>query len=368
MTGRDRILAAFAGDPVDRLPIWLMRQAGRFLPEYRALRANMSFLELCHSPEACTEVALQPLRRFPLDATIVFSDILTILDAAGAGLRFVTGDGPSLAAPVRLPSDIGRLDWTAMGEKLAFTYAAVKELRRAAPDHALFGFAGAPWTLFCYLVEGEGSSDFAKARTFARQFPAETQALLTSLADAVADHLIAQIDAGADAVQVFDTWGGLLSEASWWELSRPSLLRVRERVQARHPAARMMLFVRAGHLTSAAMALGFPAVSLHDTAKMKDARVLRGGQRRSAATGGSDVVCATQGNIDNTCLLAGADAIRGEVLRLDRDLHARGLDPADAHRGHIVNLGHGLLPSTPPEAVSVLCEAVAALSTADSAG
>lgn len=335
--GRDRILASFASQPVDRLPIWLMRQAGRYLPEYRELRARMSFLELCHSSEACTEVALQPLRRFPLDATIVFSDILTVLDAAGAGLRFVTGDGPSLANPVRTPADAAKLDWTDMTGKLGFTYKAVRELRLAAPDHALFGFAGAPWTLFCYLIEGEGSSDFAKARTFARQFPEDTTALLNHLADAVADHLIAQIDAGADAVQVFDTWGGLLSGEAWRRLSLPSLVRVHQRVLAHHPAARTMLFVRAGHLVSASTEAGYRAMSLHDTASLADAR-LPG--------------TVTQGNLDNTCLLAGTDAIRAEVRRLEQDLKGGTL-------GHIVNLGHGILPSTGPEAVSVLCEAVA---------
>ena len=342
-SGRDRVLATFACAPVDRLPIWLMRQAGRYLPEYRELRARMSFLELCHSAEACTEVALQPLRRFPLDATIVFSDILTVLDAAGAGLRFVTGDGPSLASPVRTPADAARLDWTDMAGKLGFTYRAVSELRLAAPDHALFGFAGSPWTLFCYLVEGQGSSDFAKARTFARQFPDETAALLNHLADAVADHLNAQIDAGADAVQVFDTWGGLLSGDAWRRLSLPGLVRVHKRVLERHPAARTMLFVRAGHLVQASLEAGYRAISLHDTAILAEAR-LPG--------------MVTQGNVDNTCLLAGPDAIRAEVRRLERDLKGETL-------GHIVNLGHGILPSTAPEAVSALCEAVARILVSD---
>ncbi len=336
MTGRARILAAFEGGPVDRLPIWLMRQAGRYLPEYREVRSQLAFLDLVRSPEACTEVAMQPLRRFPLDATIVFSDILTILDAIGAGLKFQVGDGPSLGRPVREPADIDRLDFTGLGERLGYTYGAVRELRLAAPDHALFGFAGSPWTLFCYLVQGEGSSDFAKARTFARQFPVETDHLLTLLADAVTDHLVAQIDAGADAVQIFDTWGGLLSAEAWRRLSWPSLRRIRNSLELAHPEARTVLFVRAGHLTEIAETVGFRVLSFHDTAALRPAR--RGGM-------------ATQGNIDNTCLLAGTDAIHAEVRRLADDL---GADT----RSHIVNLGHGILPSTPPEAVATLCEAV----------
>ncbi len=320
-----------------------MRQAGRFLPEYRDVRKDLSFLDLVHSPEVCLEVALQPLRRFPLDATIVFSDILTILDAIGAGLRFQKGDGPTLAEPVRTPGDASRLDWTDLGSKLGYTYEAVRLLRAGAPDHALFGFAGSPWTLFCYLVEGEGSSDFARTRTFARRYPDVTAHLLESLADAVSGHLIEQLRAGADAVQVFDTWGGILGETAWRHLSLPSLRRVQASVAKAVPGARTLLFVRAGHLTAAALEAGYSGISLHDTASLVDARRLAGR------------TVATQGNIDNTVLLAGPDAIRAEAARVGRELHAgeRG------GIGHIVNLGHGILPSTPPEAVAMLCEAVA---------
>lgn len=342
MTGRARVLAAFADVPVDQLPVWLMRQAGRYLPEYREVRKNLQFLELVRSPEACTEVAMQPLRRFPLDATIVFSDILTILDAAGAGLAFKQGDGPSFEHPVRTPEDAARLDWNDLPARLDYTYEAVRSLRAAAPTHALFGFAGAPWTLFCYLVEGSGSSDFAHARTFARRYPDATRELLDHLADAVAGHLIDQLRAGADAVQVFDTWGGLLGETGWRQLSLPSLRRVQLAVSEAVPDARTVLFVRAGHLTNAAMDAGFSAISLHDTASLVQAR---------------EVAAITQGNIDNTALLAGADAIRAEVARLGREL---ALGPGRS-TGHIVNLGHGILPSTPPEAVTTLCEAVARL-------
>lgn len=303
----------------------------------------MSFLDLVHSPEACTEVALQPLRRFPLDATIVFSDILTILDAIGAGLRFVAGDGPSLAEPVRTPDDAARLDWTDLGTRLGYTYEAVRQLRIAAPDHALFGFAGSPWTLLCYLVEGEGSSDFARTRTFARRYPEVTANLLEKLADAVSGHLIAQLEAGADAVQVFDTWGGLLGDSAWRQLSLPSLKRVQASVTHAVPGARTVLFARAGHLTEAALDAGYSAISLHDTASLPVARRLAG----------SGV--ATQGNIDNTVLLAGPDAIRDEAARLGRELH----EGPRGGLGHIVNLGHGIMPSTAPEAVATLCEAVA---------
>lgn len=330
MTGKQRILGILSGQDVDSLPIWLMRQAGRFLPEYRAVRAEHSFLELVHNPALCTEVALQPLRRFDLDGTIVFSDILVIPDALGAELRFVQGDGPSFGRPVRAPGDVAALNSVGVRDRLGYVYSAVESLRKAAPDHALFGFAGSPWTLFCYLVQGAGSSDFAIAKSFLRQHPLEASALLALLADCVSDHLRAQHEAGADVVQVFDTWGGLLSASEYQRWCAPGLAAI-ARSLGSTPS---VLFVRAGaHLVELTRSLGFSALSLHDTVDLDQVHNV-----------------PTQGNLDPTTLLAGSAAIEAEVARLHRQLGGR--------RNHIWNLGHGILPPTPPEAVGTFVAAV----------
>jgi uroporphyrinogen decarboxylase len=330
MNGRERTLAALRGAPVDTLPIWLMRQAGRFLPEYRAVRADHGFLELVHDAKLCTEVALQPLRRFDLDATIVFSDILVVPDAMGAQLRFVQGDGPSFARPVREPEDVDRLDGEGLTERLGFVYEAVAALRVAARDHALYGFAGSPWTLFCYLVQGEGSPEFARAKGFLHRHPVAARRLLDVLADAVTAHLRAQIAAGADVVQVFDTWGGILPASAWTRLCAPGL----RRIVAALGDTPSVLFVRAGaHLVEAARGLGFTALSVHDTVDLDTVRGI-----------------ATQGNLDPTVLLAGDDAIVAEVRRIHGALGGR--------RDHVWNLGHGVLPATPPESVASFVAAV----------
>lgn len=324
-------MEVLAGRSPDRLPLWLMRQAGRFLPEYRAFRKEHPFLEVVRTPAWCTELALQPLRRFPLDATIVFSDILVVPDALGLGLRFVAGDGPCFERPVRSAADVDALRVDGACDRLGYVYAAVADLRRAAPDHALFGFAGSPWTLFCYAVQGEGSSDFARARALLWQDPATAERLLGLLADVVAEHLLRQLDAGADVVQVFDTWGGLLPADAYARFAVPGLRRIRERLDGR----RVVLYVRQGaHLLDLTRELGFDALSVHETVDL-------------GRLGG-----VTQGNLDPTLLHAPA-AVRGEVARLVRALGGR--------RTHVVNLGHGLLPDTPVEGVQALCDAVAEL-------
>ena len=330
MNGRARTLAALAGSSVDLLPVWFMRQAGRYLPEYRDVRARRSFLELVRDPALCTEVALQPLRRFDLDATIVFSDILLVPEAMGLELRFVQGDGPSFGNRIDGPDDVAALDLSDPTRRLGYVYEAVAALRRAAPDHALFGFAGSPWTLYCYMVEGEGSRDFARARAFLHRHPVAARQLLDVLTDAVIVHLRAQVAAGADAVQIFDTWGGTLSVAAWSSVCAPGL----RRIAAALAGTPTVLFVRAGaHLVGASRALGYTALSLHDTVDLSDV-----------------VGIPTQGNLDPTVLLAGDAAIRAEVARIHTSVGGR--------RNHVWNLGHGVLPHTPPEAVSTFVAAV----------
>lgn len=319
MNGRSRTLAALACQPIDRFPVWLMRQAGRYLPEYREVRAKMSFLELCHSPEQCTEVALQPLRRYPLDATIVFSDILVVPDAMGADLRFVAGDGPSFGRPARDAAAAAALHDPV---ELDYVYEAVRQLRAAAPDHCLFGFAGSPWTLFCYLVQGEAEEGYPAA--MAAKDTDWGRALLDRLTDAVTVHLKAQLAAGADVVQVFDTWGGLLGRTEWEEVSGARIARIT--AELREPS---VCFVRAtdGRGEGLATALSVPAGT--------DLGALRG---------------PTQGNIAPEVLYEDADTIRAAVRAAHAQLRGR--------RNHVFNLGHGLTPKTPPEAVATFVAAV----------
>lgn len=326
-TGRTRVLDVLHGRTPDRLPLWLMRQAGRFLPEYRAVRADVPFLELVRSPTLCTEVALQPLRRFDLDATIVFSDILVIPDALGAGLTFERGDGPKITRPLVSEEAVDALEWSGVCDRLGYVYDAVAGLRAAAPDHALFGFAGSPWTLYCYLTQGEGGGEFARARAALWAHPERSARVLSRLTDAVIDHLLRQARAGADVVQVFDTWGGLLPAADYARVAAPGLRRIAEALSAAKVPS--VLYVRAGaHLVSQCATFGFSALSVDSTVDL------------------ARVPGVTQGNIDNTRLLGPPEAIEAAVRQL--------YDTLGGRRTHIANLGHGVLPSTPPEAVATL--------------
>lgn len=329
-TGRARVLSVLRCESPDRLPLWLMRQAGRFLPEYRAVRADVPFLELVANPALCTEVALQPLRRFDLDATIVFSDILVIPDALGAGLSFAKGDGPKIARPLVTDEAVDALQWDGVCDRLPYVYEAIAQLRAAAPDHALFGFAGSPWTLFCYMTQGEGGGEFARARAALWSNPERSRRVLDRLADVVAEHLVRQARAGADVVQVFDTWGGLLPAADYAAIAAPGLRRIAARLAAEDIPT--VLYVRAGaHLVNVTKGLGFSALSVDSTVDL------------GAVNG-----LPTQGNLDNTRLLGGRAPIAEGLDRIFAALQNR--------RNHIVNLGHGVLPSTPPESVEILVE------------
>jgi uroporphyrinogen decarboxylase len=336
LDGRARVLAVLRDDSgfsrPDRLPLWLMRQAGRFLPEYRAVRADVPFLDLVRSPDLCTEVAMQPLRRFDLDATIVFSDILVIPDALGAGLSFEKGDGPKIERPLVSDEAVDALQWDGVCDRLGYVYDAVAALRKAAPGHALFGFAGSPWTLFCYLTQGAGGGEFAVARAALWAHPERSRRVLDHLTDAVIEHLVRQARAGADVVQVFDTWGGLLPAADYEAVAAPGLRRIAKRLA--DEGIPSVFYVRAGaHLVDLTRTLGFTALSVDSTVDL--ARI---------------VGVPTQGNLDNTRLLGGRASIAEGVARIGAKLGGR--------RNHIVNLGHGILPSTPPDAVSILVDEV----------
>ena len=343
----DRLLRALAREPVDRTPVWLMRQAGRYLPEYRATRERAgSFLTLCSTPELACEVTLQPLRRFALDAAILFSDILTIPWAMGLGLEFVEGEGPRFRSPIRTPADIDRLGAPDPEDDLGFVMDAIRIVRRDLDGRVpLIGFAGSPWTLATYMIEGGTSRDFARARTMLFERPGDLHRLLSLLADATTGYLTAQVRAGAQALMIFDTWGGILSTPAYREFSLRYMRRIVEHVPRTHASAPvpMVLFTKGGGgwLESIADS-GCDAVGLDWTVDLADAR----------ARVGSRV--ALQGNLDPAALLASPARIREEVGRVLAE-YGRG-------SGHVFNLGHGVTPEVEPAHVGACVEAVHELS------
>ncbi len=344
----DRFLRALRREPVDTTPVWLMRQAGRYLPEYRATRAQAgSFMGLATNPELACEVTLQPLRRFPLDAAILFSDILTIPDAMGLGLYFAEGEGPKFERPVRSAADIAKLSVPDIGTKLRYVTDAVSLIRRELDGQVpLIGFSGSPWTLACYMIEGGGSDDFARVKALAIEDPASLHRLLGVVTDAVIAYLDAQRQAGAQAMQVFDTWGGMLAPHLYREFS----LRYLQRIAAELPrgegadAAPLILFGKGnGPYLEELAATGAEAIGVDWTVSLGDARRRTGGR------------VALQGNLDPSTLYANPDAIRAEARRaLDDYAAANG----GSRAGHVFNLGHGMAPSMDPEHVRVLVEAV----------
>lgn len=335
-----RLLAALGGHRPSRTPIWLMRQAGRYLPEYRALRTKApDFLAFCYDPEMATEATLQPIRRFGFDAAIIFSDILVIPDALGQEVRFETGFGPRLAA-LQSPADIDRLDSARVAEFLAPVYAALKLTRAALPpDTALIGFAGAPWTLAAYMLEGAGSRDYAVARKFALAEPDAFARLIAILEEAISGHLIRQIDAGAEAVQLFDSWAGALPGYGVEAWSLGPIGRIAAAVKAARPEARVIAFPRGAdrYLETFARLPDVDAVSLGQSVPPSAFEAVR--------TAGA----TPQGNLDPVALVAGGDVLDREI---DRILAAA------AGGAHVFNLGHGITPETPIAHVERLIERV----------
>ena len=326
---------AIAREPVPRRPLWIMRQAGRYLPEYRALRERYGFKELAGEPELAAEVTLQPLRRFPLDAAIVFADIMSPVPALGVDFDFEPG--PVVAEPIRSAAAVAALREPDPGEVAPEVIAALGHVRAAVPaGTALLGFCGAPWTLAAYLVEGRGVKDFPTLRAFAAAQPAALDDLLGRLSRLMAGYLVRQGEAGADAVQVFDSWAGLLSLSDWERLIRPHLENMLEVVGA--AGLKRILFVQnAPHLVDAYAELPAEVLAVDWRVDLTALQRRHGGRR------------AVQGNVDPAVLTAGAEVSRAAA----RDLLAR----VDA-TGHIVNLGHGILPGTPIESVEALVDAV----------
>lgn len=354
----DLFLRALNRQPTERTPVWLMRQAGRYLPEYNATRKRAGdFLSLCKNPELACEVTLQPIDRFGFDAAILFSDILTIPDALGLGLYFEQGEGPKFQRRIENDSDIfglGRIDPTV---ELRYVADAVSTIKRALNQRVpLIGFSGSPWTLACYMINGGGSSDdFLGVRKWMYSRPDALQQLLEKLSVAVADYLIMQIEAGADAVMVFDSWGGFLPEAHFERFSQKHIKIIVDRVHAASISIRqrqgqtdgqptpVIVFVKGGgQWLESIAATGAQAVGLDWTTHLGQARS-RVGSR-----------CALQGNLDPATLLGAPPHIEAEVART-----LESFGPVSAGAGHIFNLGHGISQFTPPENVSCLVEAVA---------
>ncbi len=344
----DTFLRALRREPTDYTPIWLMRQAGRYLPEYNATRTRAgSFLGLAKNPDYATEVTLQPLERYPLDAAILFSDILTIPDAMGLGLEFQAGEGPKFSSPVRTEADVARLAVPDIGATLGYVTDAVREIRRALTDAQgrqrvpLIGFSGSPWTLACYMVEGGGSDDFRTVKSMAYARPDLMQRILDVNVDAVAAYLNAQIEAGAQAVMIFDTWGGTLADGAYQRLSLDPIRRVVARLKRQHDGEQLpvITFTKGGGLWLEEIAAsGVDAVGLDWTVNL--------GRARERVNG----TVALQGNLDPNILFAPPATIRMEARAV--------LDSYGNHPGHVFNLGHGISQFTPPESVAELVDEV----------
>jgi uroporphyrinogen decarboxylase len=343
----DRLLRALLRQPVDRTPIWVMRQAGRYLPEYRQTRAKAGdFMTLCQTPELACEVTLQPLERFPLDAAILFSDILTIPDAMGLGLYFAEGEGPRFERPLRRAQDIQALGVPDPQDELRYVMDAVTLIRRELDGRVpLIGFSGSPWTLATYMVEGGSSRGFRYSKAMLYDEPTLMHELLGKVASAVTRYLNAQIEAGAQAVMVFDTWGGALSGPAYREFSLRYMREIvagldRESAGDKVP---VILFTKGGGLWLEEMAdCGCDGLGLDWSVDIDQARS-RVGER-----------VALQGNMDPSVLYASPEHIRSEVGRI--------LEGFGNGGGHVFNLGHGINPDVDPEHVAVLVEAVHTLS------
>ena len=337
----DCLLRALACQPTPYTPIWLMRQAGRYLPEYNATRARAgSFLKLAKTPALAAEVTLQPLDRFPLDAAIVFSDILTIPDAMGLGLAFAEGEGPRFERPLREEADIRRLAAPDPAAELGYVLDAVRESRKALAGRVpLIGFSGSPFTLACYMVEGAGSDDWRTLKTLLHTRPDLLHHILEVNTKAVADYLNAQIQAGADAVMLFDTWGGILAHDDYETFS----LSYARKIFAKVRGAPTILFTKGGNPWLAAMMQsGCSAVGLDWTCDPRAARQLAAGR------------VALQGNLDPVALFAPPDRVREAARKV--------IDSFGPEPGHVFNLGHGLQPRTPVESVAALVDEVRAYS------
>ena len=342
----DRFLRALLREPVDCTPVWMMRQAGRYLPEYKATRAQAGdFLSLCKNTDLACEVTLQPLRRFPLDAAILFSDILTIPDAMGLGLYFEQGEGPKFKKTVRTEQDIARLEWTTPEDSLSYVMDAVTAIRSAlAGQVPLIGFSGSPWTLATYMVEGGSSRDFQHTKAMLYRSPELLHALLRTLTTAVTEYLNAQIRAGAQAVQIFDSWGGALGHREYIEFSLHYMNQIIDGLIKEHDDRRIPVIVftkGGGQWLAPMMTSGADCLGLDWTTNLSTARQTVDGK------------VALQGNLDPNTLYGSPERIRHAVKTMLNDAYADGV-----HTGYVANLGHGITQWVDPEHAGVFVNAV----------
>ena len=334
----DRFLSACRREPVDRAPVWIMRQAGRYLPEYRELRARHDFMTVCKTPELAVEVSLQPVRRFALDAAIIFSDIILPLEAMGCSIAF--DPGPKILSPVRSRKDVDALSIRPSAEVLPFVGEAIALLRRELSGRVpVIGFCGAPFTLAAYLTEGGSRDGFGQVRRLMYEDPDTLRLLLEKLADQMADYLNLQIRSGAQAVQIFDSWAGLLSPSDYCAFALPATQRLIRSLDRGHVPV-IHFAVGAGHLIEPIASSGADVIGVCWRTPLSDVR------RRTHDR------LALQGNLDPHALLASSDTVR----RCTREVL---LEAGDAP-GHIMNLGHGILPETPIASVEAFIETVAA--------
>ena len=328
---------------VTRTPIWVMRQAGRYLPEYRATRKKAGdFLTLCKSSDLACEVTLQPLERFDLDAAILFSDILTIPDAMGLGLHFVEGEGPKFSHPLSSLAEINQLTKPDVSKDLSYVSEAVSVIKKNLKGRVpLIGFTGSPWTLATYMVEGGSSKTFSKVKGLMYENPKHMHQLLDVLADTIIDYLNSQIEAGADSVMIFDTWGGLLNKASYENFSLMYMSKIVAGINRNYEGKTIpvTLFTKGGSAwLEQIAATGCDAVGIDWTVEIGEA------ERRV----GSKV--ALQGNLDPSVLYASAEVIKSEAHKI--------LDQFQGSTGHVFNLGHGITPDVNPESMKALVDAV----------
>ena len=343
----DLFIRALLKQDVERTPVWMMRQAGRYLPEYRAVRSKAgSFMQLCTNPELACEVTLQPLERFAFDAAILFSDILTIPDAMGLGLSFAEGEGPQFAKPIRTAEDIKQLPIPDPESELRYVIDAVRLIKTNLQGRVpLIGFSGSPWTLATYMVEGKSSKSFQKVKSLMFEQPQLMHQMLDKLAQSVASYLNAQIAAGADAVMVFDTWGGMLSHDDYLEFSLRYAKQIKDLLKLERDGQKIpaILFTKGGGLWLESMAnIGYDGLGLDWQTDIAQARARVGEQ------------VALQGNMDPITLYAKPEVIREKVGKI---LHSYGQGS-----GHVFNLGHGILPDINPEHVKAMVDAVHELS------
>ena len=339
----DRFIKALLRQPVDRTPVWIMRQAGRYLPEYREVRAKAGdFMTLCSTPELACEVTLQPLRRFDLDAAILFSDILTIPDAMGLGLYFSEGEGPKFKQTIDSANDVKNLIIPDPADKLSYVTDAVSLIRKELNGQVpLIGFAGSPWTLATYMVEGGSSKTFSKIKAFLFEDPVSAHLLMSKLADSVATYLNAQIEAGAQAVMVFDSWGGALTTPHYKEFSLAYMQKIVDQLTREKDGQKIpvILFTKGGGMWLPEIAdTGCDGVGLDWSVDINKARQLIGDK------------VALQGNMDPAIMATNPDVIKQEASRI--------LAEFGQGNGHVFNLGHGITPNITPENVAALVDAV----------